>query len=58
MLAAEPAGQLVPDATERLFELPVSVQEKSGPALVVVSHDRDLAERFDDVRRLENGSLG
>lgn len=57
VLADEPTGQLDPDATERLLDLLVAVQDDVGTAVVAVSHDRTITPWFPAVRRLEDGTL-
>ncbi|MEF8774488.1 MAG: ABC transporter ATP-binding protein [Halobacteriales archaeon] len=57
VLADEPTGQLDPDSADRLLELLVEVQAETGTALVVVSHDRTLSDRFERVLRLAGGTL-
>ena len=57
VLADEPTGQLDPDTAERVLELLFDLQAETGTALVVVSHDRALADRFPCRYRLENGVL-
>lgn len=57
VLADEPTGQLDPAAGTRLLDLFFDLQERTGTALVVVSHDRSLAERFPDVVQLRDGRL-
>jgi len=57
VLADEPTGQLDPDTAERVLELLFDLQAETGTALVVVSHDRALADRFPRRYRLENGVL-
>jgi putative ABC transport system ATP-binding protein len=57
VLADEPTGQLDPDTAERVLDLLFEVRETTDAALVVVSHDRRLADRFADVRTLERGTL-
>jgi putative ABC transport system ATP-binding protein len=57
ILADEPTGQLDPDTADRLVDLLCSLGADLGTALVVVSHDPTLADRFPRVERLEAGSL-
>jgi len=57
VLADEPTGQLDPDSADRVLDLLLSLQAETDTALVVVSHDRRLAERFSDVRTLADGAL-
>jgi len=57
LLADEPAGHLDPDAATSLLDLLQSLRSDFETALIVVSHDRSLVDRFDRVVRLEDGSL-
>ncbi|WP_436926749.1 ABC transporter ATP-binding protein [Halosimplex amylolyticum] len=57
VLADEPTGQLDPETADQLLELLCSLQETVGTALVVVSHDRSLVDRFSQVYRLEGDTL-
>ena len=57
ILADEPTGQLDPDTADRLVDLLCSLSADLGTALVVVSHDPTLADRFPRVECLEAGSL-
>jgi len=55
VLADEPTGQLDPETTDAVLELPLSVRDDT--ALVVISHDPRLADRFDRTLVLEDGRL-
>jgi putative ABC transport system ATP-binding protein len=57
VLADEPTGQLDPDAAAGVLDLLFDTGSLSESALLVVSHDPALAERFDTVYRLEDGRL-
>jgi putative ABC transport system ATP-binding protein len=57
VLADEPTGQLDPDTAEQVLELLFEAREVSGTALVVVSHDRSLPDRFEAHVRLVDGRL-
>ena len=57
VLADEPTGQLDPDTAERVLELLFDLQAETNTALVVVSHDRALADRFTRRYRLTDGAL-
>ena len=57
VLADEPTGQLDPDTAERTLRLLFEAREVSGTALVVVSHDRSLVDRFGSRVRLVDGRL-
>jgi len=57
VLADEPTGQLDPDTAETVLELLFEVQAETDTALVVVSHDRSLADRFGRRYELTDGAL-
>ena len=57
VLADEPTGQLDPDTAASLLDLLCSLQADLGTALVVVSHDRSLVDRFDRVLVLADGTI-
>lgn len=57
VLADEPTGQLDPESATRLLDLLCSLQDEFGTALIVVSHDRSLVDRFSELYRLEQGGL-
>lgn len=57
LLADEPTGALDEENAENLVELLVRLNESEELALVMVSHDRDLADRLGEVRTLRNGKL-
>ena len=57
VLADEPTGQLDPETADRVLDLLLDVQSEASTALVVISHDRRLASRFEDRLRLADRSL-
>lgn len=57
LLADEPSGNLDIEASERLHDLLFKLLERHRSALVVVTHNRSLAERADRVLRLDAGRL-
>ena len=57
VLADEPSGNLDHTNAERLHDLFADVSRSLGTALVVVTHNRSLAERADRVLRLSEGRL-
>ncbi|MCF6311635.1 MAG: ABC transporter ATP-binding protein [Verrucomicrobiales bacterium] len=58
ILADEPTGALDEDNAERLMDLLIELNEEESVALVLVTHDLDLAKRTGDVRNLREGQLG
>jgi len=57
VLADEPTGQLDPAAADRVLELLFELQAETDTALVVVSHDPQLVDRFERRYRLTDGRL-
>ena len=57
ILADEPTGNLDPDNSAAVAELLYSGAEKRGKTLIVVTHDRSVAERAHVRFTLENGLL-
>ncbi|WP_101297146.1 ABC transporter ATP-binding protein [Halegenticoccus soli] len=57
ILADEPTGQLDPETTDRVIDLLFSMREAAETALVVISHDHQLASRFDEVVSLADGKI-
>lgn len=57
ILADEPTGQLDPRTAESVLDLLLALQAETGTALVVVSHDPVLVERFETSLRLVDGTL-
>jgi putative ABC transport system ATP-binding protein len=57
VLADEPTGQLDPDTAERVLDLLFEIQTQTETALVLISHDRGLAPRFDETVLLRDGRL-
>lgn len=57
VLADEPTGQLDPNTAERVLDLLFEVQAQTETALVLISHDRGLAHRFDETVLLRDGRL-
>ncbi len=55
LLADEPTGNLDPKSANGIMELLLSLHEKQGGALVVVTHDRGLANRFPRQLNLVDG---
>jgi lipoprotein-releasing system ATP-binding protein len=57
VLADEPTGNLDHATAMGVFEQMLSLNEKFNTALVIVTHDRELAKRMDRVMTLQTGSL-
>ena len=57
LFADEPTGNLDTVSGERITELMFDLNKKSGTTLVLVTHDKSLAERCDRIYELEAGRL-
>lgn len=57
VFADEPTGNLDHATAMMVFELMLSLNKKFNTALVIVTHDRQLAERMDKVMSLQVGGL-
>jgi lipoprotein-releasing system ATP-binding protein len=57
VLADEPSGNLDPTNAETLHRVLASLRERFNTAVVVATHNQDLAARADRVLRLERGIL-
>lgn len=57
ILADEPTGQLDPQTAAQVLDLLFDLRDRTEMALVVISHDRRLADRFDRILLLEDGTL-
>lgn len=57
VLADEPTGNLDKANAEQVFELFLSLNQSHNTTLVVVTHDQELANRFDRVIRLDDGKV-
>lgn len=57
ILADEPTGQLDPTTADEVLDLLFETADTFDSAVVVVSHDQQLQDRFDAVYELADGSL-
>lgn len=57
LLADEPTGNLDAKNGHHVFDLMIELNRKHGATLVLVTHDRELAERADRLVSLREGSL-
>ncbi|MFC7008478.1 ABC transporter ATP-binding protein [Halalkalicoccus salilacus] len=57
VFADEPTGQLDPQTASQVLNLLFDLRDRMETALVVISHDRRLADRFDRILLLEDGTL-
>jgi putative ABC transport system ATP-binding protein len=57
LLCDEPTGQLDSDTGQRVLDLIDALQEELGFALVVATHDADVAARYDRTLTLADGRV-
>lgn len=57
VLADEPSGNLDPNTSDRLHDVLFSMSEQDGTALVLVTHNMELASRCSRVLEMEHGQL-
>ena len=57
LLADEPTGNLDRKNAQNILAMMLDLKNELGTSLVVVTHDDELADRFDRVMLMEDGSL-
>jgi len=57
LLADEPTGNLDPGNAKKVFELFLSEIKKRKQTTITVTHNLDLAEKFDKIITIENGRI-
>ena len=57
LFADEPTGNLDTGTGEKIIDLLFDLNEKAGTTLVLVTHDRNLAERCERILHLDRGCL-
>ena len=57
LLADEPTGNLDRKNAQNVFDIMLDLQHELNTALVVVTHDDELAARFDEVLLMQDGGL-
>ncbi|WP_018152349.1 lipoprotein-releasing ABC transporter ATP-binding protein LolD [Leeia oryzae] len=57
LLADEPTGNLDRENANRVFDVMLELNDRLGTALLLVTHDMELAAKMQDVFRLQDGIL-
>ena len=57
IFADEPTGNLDEETSEKIFDLLLEVVEKNNTTLVLITHNRSIAERMDTRYLLKDGQL-
>lgn len=57
LFADEPTGNLDSETGEQIEELLFELNQKQGTTLIIVTHDRELAEQCDRIIELKNGEI-
>lgn len=57
LLADEPTGNLDPDTAEGVFKMLEALVRKTGVAMLMATHNPDLAARMDRVLKLDKGVI-
>jgi len=57
VLADEPTGNLDESTAQTVFDMMLELNQRIGTALVMVTHDPNLAAKMDKIYHIENGML-
>jgi lipoprotein-releasing system ATP-binding protein len=57
ILADEPTGNLDSASAEQLYQLMARLNKEMGVSVLIVTHDKRLAERMDTVLHMEDGLI-
>ena len=57
LLADEPTGNLDTDASEKVYSLFREINDKFGTTIIVVTHERKIAEKTDRIIEIRDGKI-
>lgn len=57
LLADEPTGNLDSATAEKIYDLLIELQQRNNMALLIVTHDEQLAGRMDRILHMKDGQL-
>ncbi|MBD3255385.1 MAG: ATP-binding cassette domain-containing protein [Candidatus Lokiarchaeota archaeon] len=57
LLADEPTGNLDTDATDKVYDLFRNINEEFGTSIIVITHERRIAEKTDRIVELRDGRV-
>lgn len=57
LLADEPTGNLDTEATDNVYELFREINEQYNTSIIIITHDRKIAERTDRIIELRDGKI-
>jgi lipoprotein-releasing system ATP-binding protein len=57
ILADEPTGNLDADNTQKVLDLLFQLRDEYDVSMILVTHEKEIAQRADRIYTLENGKL-
>ncbi|MHC1693926.1 MAG: ABC transporter ATP-binding protein [Eubacteriales bacterium] len=57
ILADEPTGNLDSDSTETIYELLRDINDEYGTTIIIITHDRKIAEKADRIIEIKDGRI-